>query len=214
MTKSVAEQFADIIEGLILAIEAQITGAPIPNRMAAPMLSLVRKSLEKLSASFAAAIARIGQAVLPPPVRQPEEQPRTRARAKPLTWTQRFRRCMPAWLGGPARVPEGRLATRHPKPIPPAEPAPPARGPEIPAPAIRAANPRHREPIEHPPTRAIPREPAAAAPPTRAPEPPAPHAWPGHDDRQESADRLGPVSILRKKSLPAAKRSHAQFVTI
>ena len=148
MTKSVAEQFADIIEGLILAIEAQINGAPIPNRMASPMIMLVRKSLERLSSSFAAAIARIGQAVLPPPVREPRAQPRARAPAKPLTWAQRVLARMPAWLGGPASAPE-RPAYEHPQPI---------QQPEVPA-AI-------------PPRLALPRARSAATP--RASSPPEP----------------------------------------
>ena len=127
MTKSVVEQFAEIIEMLILAIEAQINGAPLPNRMAASMAAFVRKSLEKLNASVANAIARVMAGALPPPPVAPRaaSEARQKSPKKPLTWSQRFGN----WLPGCFK----------PAPLPPLErPAPRStrdRAPRSPTPA-------------------------------------------------------------------------------
>ena len=80
MTKTIPEQFAEIIETLLLAIEAHLAGSPIPNRMAAPMLNLARNGLNSIAARFAAAFAKFHAGLLAP---QPPITPRATPRATP-----------------------------------------------------------------------------------------------------------------------------------
>ena len=215
MTKSVVEQFAEIIEMLILAIEAQINGAPLPNRMAASMAALVRKSLEKFNASVANAIARVMAGALPPAAPRTSSRPRAKTAAKPQPWSKRLRGWLPNWFAAEPQPPQRETPrptdTRVGRPSsptsphrpeaasPPTQPEPRAAGPIPVASTIRATSQARRPPRPNHPRPRAPRPVRASA----APRPPA---------RQIATSR-GPPSA-RQNGLQPTPLMHVHFVAI
>ena len=108
MTKTLPERLNEIIEALILAIEAHINGGPLPNRLAAPAYKLVRNSLRNIADRFAAAIAAGLNPAPPPPLRQPRAGSAPKSASKPLGWRDRVR----AWFARPSPQP---ARAPHPK---------------------------------------------------------------------------------------------------
>ena len=116
MTKTVPERFAEIIELLILAIEAHLLGSYLPNRLAAPLSWRVRSSLEGISNSFAEAFAKFlanaaARAAEPPPeipAQAPAEPRITKARSNRTSAASKRRRAaaVPSLLScaGPNRA--------------------------------------------------------------------------------------------------------------
>ena len=144
MTKTVPERFAEIIELLILAIEAHLLGSYLPNRLAAPLSWRVRSSLEGVANSFAEAFAKFIAAAAT----------RAAAAARSLDPAPAPRAQTPAPIANrPTRIPISRANTaRRRRVTPSSEPSramPGLRSSPAPQPAIRAlvAQPRRATPI-------------------------------------------------------------------
>ena len=58
MTKTLPERFAELIEMIILALEAHLLASYLPNRLAAPLSWRVRSSLEGFSSKFTEVFAK------------------------------------------------------------------------------------------------------------------------------------------------------------
>ena len=121
MTKTVPERFAEIIELLILAIEAHLLGSYLPDRLAAPLSWRVRSSLEGISNSFAEAFAkflaaRAARNLEPAPELRPQTPARPSvpqpARARHATTARRRR--VPALPGAEPNPRASPVAARPP----------------------------------------------------------------------------------------------------
>ena len=187
---------------LILAIEAQINGAPIPNRLGAPMAALVRRSLEKLNARVANAITRVMAGALAPPPVAPRaaSRPRPKSPAKPLTWSRRLRGWLPGWFEAEP-LPRERAAPRpsHQSATRLSSPATKHRG-EAPSPQVQPGPP--------------PADPIAVEQPIPTPS----HAQPKRRTRRPSKRTKRPNLTsnqnFSKKRNPLPTLKHALFVPL
>lgn len=101
--QSVADRFAELIEMIVLALEAHLEASLLPNRVAAPMLSLVRRGLHRLASGFAALTANLAAgSQVPGPQRAPRAAPQPKLPAAKTAWTHRLGRWLAGpWLAGP-----------------------------------------------------------------------------------------------------------------
>ena len=130
MTKTVPERFAEIIELLILAIEAHLLGSYLPNRLAAPLSWRVRSSLEGISSKFAEAFAKF---IAAQAARGLEPTPEFRAPPPAPTQSQ------PARTARRGTTVRQRRRTPTPTPTPCAMPGDQASPVAVPRLAIQAA---------------------------------------------------------------------------
>ena len=195
MIKTLPEQLTAIIELLILEIEAQFNGGPLSNRVGAPVVWLARKSLTKISNSFAAFYARLmaGQVPTPEPRATTRRNPQTeKSPAKPVRrpWLDGLR----SWLSAsPHPTPAARRAPRPANPpLPAAEPA------ALPQKSMPQTEPR----LAKPPAGA--RKPPSTIPsptgrPTRAAtaRPPRPQRHPNSVRVRTNTLKIGKIQKIR-----------------
>ena len=198
MTKTLPERFAELIEQLILILEAQLADSFLPNRLGAPMLSLARKSLLKINASFAAALARL--AATPAPRPQTEAQKPSRPKPIPARpgWLQRLTQWRPNWL---TPEPPPSASRRHSQP-------------SIRLPQERPRNQTPKAPSAPPIklSRATPPCPPSAAKPPRPIPTPKPINPP--DPQRPPTPPPNPKPKIPIFDPPTPTPTHAHFVTI
>ena len=90
---NLAERFAQIIEQIILGLAGHIEAGPLPNRLATPLIALIRRSLQSLSTRFDSFANRAATPQpSPPPTRTAKTHRLPTRKPSPL------RRWLPNWL--------------------------------------------------------------------------------------------------------------------